>query len=82
LSSAHRTPGVLDPEAKLATALLHVAREYGFAGWRALKAQIEGHRAKKIANPVMRFLAVAGIDRSIAFYRDVLMMDPDALPSC
>lgn len=61
-----------DPEAKLANALLDVAREHGFTSWRALKAQIDGHRAKKIASPVMRFLPVADITRSIAFYRDVL----------
>ena len=61
-----------DPHAKLAVALLDVAREYGFTSWRALKAQIDGHRARKIASPVMRFLPVADIDRSIAFYRGVL----------
>jgi len=62
----------VDPEAKLATALLDVAREYGFTSWRALKAQIDGHRARKIASPVMRFLPVGDVNRSIAFYRDVL----------
>lgn len=61
-----------NPDAKLATALLDVARDYGFTSWRALKIQIEGHRAKKIVSPAMRFLAVADIGRSIAFYRDVL----------
>ena len=30
-----------DPRAKLATALLAVAREHGFSSWRALKAEIE-----------------------------------------
>jgi len=30
-----------DPEAKLATALLAVARDHGFSSWRALKAEIE-----------------------------------------
>ncbi|MBI4473822.1 MAG: ankyrin repeat domain-containing protein, partial [Acidobacteria bacterium] len=30
-----------DPQAKLANALLYVAREYGFSSWRALKAEIE-----------------------------------------
>jgi len=61
-----------DPDVKLATVLLDVAREYGFTSWRALKAQIDGRRAKKIASPMMRFLAVANVDRSTAFYRDVL----------
>jgi catechol 2,3-dioxygenase-like lactoylglutathione lyase family enzyme len=61
-----------DPDAKLAAALLHVAREHGYPSWRALKAEIDGQRARKIENPVMRFLAVANVDRSIAFYRDAL----------
>ena len=61
-----------DPEAKLTTAQLDVAREYGFSSWRALKAHIDGCRSKKITSPVMRSVAVADIDRSIAFYRDVL----------
>lgn len=61
-----------DPDAKLATALLHVAREYGFPSWRALKAQLDIKRAKTVASPVMRYLAVADLNRSIAFYRDVL----------
>lgn len=64
-----------DPAAKLASALLDVAREYGFTSWRTLKAQIDGRRAKKIASPVMRFLPVVDVDRSIAFYRDVLGFD-------
>lgn len=61
-----------DPEAKLATALLHVAREHGFKSWRAVKAQIDGYRAKKIASPLVRSLQVADVDRSTAFYRDLL----------
>jgi ankyrin repeat protein len=35
-----------DPQAKLATALLAVARDYGFASWRALKAEIEQRQTK------------------------------------
>jgi predicted enzyme related to lactoylglutathione lyase len=61
-----------NPAAKLATALLDVAREYGFPSWRALKAQTDEHRAKKISAPVMRFLPVTDVNGSIAFYRDVL----------
>jgi hypothetical protein len=61
-----------DPDAKLSAALLHVARELGYPSWRALKAEIDGQRAKRIENPVMRFLAAANIDRSIAFYCDAL----------
>lgn len=61
-----------NPDAKLATALLDIARDYGFTSWRGLKAQVEGQRAKKIASPVMRFLPVADLNRSVTFYRDVL----------
>jgi catechol 2,3-dioxygenase-like lactoylglutathione lyase family enzyme len=61
-----------DPEATLATALLHVAREHGFPSWRALKAQIDSRRGRKVASPVMRILPVADLSRSVAFYRDVL----------
>ena len=71
----NRLPELLrtNPDAKLATAQLHLAREYGFPSWRALKAQLEGRAArKKVANPVMRYLPVADRSRSIAFYRDVL----------
>ncbi len=64
-----------DPEAKLTTAQLDLAREYGFSSWRALKAHVDGSRAKKIASPVMRSVAVADISRSVTFYRDVLGFD-------
>ena len=61
-----------DPEAKLTAAQLDVAREYGFTSWRALKAQLDLQQSNKVASPVMRFLPVADLSRSIAFYRDVL----------
>ncbi|MFL5049206.1 MAG: hypothetical protein ACJ8D4_03780, partial [Xanthobacteraceae bacterium] len=32
-----------DPQAKLSTAQLAVARDYGFASWRRLKAQVDGN---------------------------------------
>src|SRR5215472_12356141 len=38
-----------DPQAKLATALLSVARDHGFSSWRALKAEIEQRQTKNIA---------------------------------
>jgi catechol 2,3-dioxygenase-like lactoylglutathione lyase family enzyme len=63
---------LIDPDAQLATALLHVAREHGYPSWRALKAKLDERQPKKVANPVMRFLATADVDRSVAFYRDVL----------
>jgi predicted enzyme related to lactoylglutathione lyase len=61
-----------DPEAKLAAALLAVAREHGFASWRALKAQLDTQRARQIVNPVMRYLPVGDVGLSVSFYRDVL----------
>src|SRR6185436_4366211 len=38
-----------DPRAKLATALLDVAREHGFPSWRALKATVEERRRASVA---------------------------------
>ena len=38
-----------DPRAKLAAALLAVARDHGFPSWRALKAEIERRRATEAA---------------------------------
>ena len=38
-----------DPNAKLATALLGVARDHGFASWRALKAEIDERQSKSLA---------------------------------
>jgi len=38
-----------DPHTKLATALLAVAREHGFASWRALKAEIDLRQTKDTA---------------------------------
>jgi catechol 2,3-dioxygenase-like lactoylglutathione lyase family enzyme len=67
-----------DPEAKLASAQLEVAREYGFTSWRALKTEIDGRRAKKVASPVMRLIAVTDLKRSVAFYRDVLGFEVEA----
>src|SRR5581483_1778859 len=61
-----------DPGAKLATALLHVAREHGFPSWRALKSQLEGRRARQLASPAVRYVPAADPARTIAFYRDVL----------
>jgi ankyrin repeat protein len=38
-----------DPNAKLATALLSVARDHGFASWRALKAEIDRRQTNNVA---------------------------------
>jgi ankyrin repeat protein len=37
-----------DPRAKLATALLSVAHEYGFSSWRALKARVEEIQSRSV----------------------------------
>jgi ankyrin repeat protein len=39
----------VDPDAKLATALLAVAREHGFSSWRALKAEVEQRQTRNAA---------------------------------
>lgn len=61
-----------DPATTLAAAQLLIAREHGFTSWRALKAQIGPRTQRQIASPAMRFIAVANLDRSISFYRDLL----------
>lgn len=38
-----------DPEAKLAAAQLAIARDHGFASWRALKAEVDRRRAPALA---------------------------------
>src|SRR5438067_1143259 len=38
-----------DPRAKLADALVAVARDHGFPSWRALKAEIEERRRKNFS---------------------------------
>ena len=38
-----------DPRAQLAAALLSVARDHGFASWRALKAEVERRQADSVA---------------------------------
>ena len=67
-----------DPAAKLAFAQLELAREYGFSSWRSLRARIEGPRRSRIVSPAMRSLAVADLDRSVTFYRDVLGFDVES----
>jgi ankyrin repeat protein/catechol 2,3-dioxygenase-like lactoylglutathione lyase family enzyme len=39
----------VDPSAKLAVALLAVAREHGFPSWRALKTEVERRQAERMA---------------------------------
>jgi len=68
-----------EPEAKLADALLEVAREHGFSSWRALKAELEQRQAKThrpdLTSPAVRSLAIRDIAASTAFYRDILGFD-------
>ena len=61
-----------DPGAKLAAALLAVAREHGFSSWRALKAEIERRQAGDAA---LFFEACAGGD--VERLRGLLANDPD-----
>lgn len=61
-----------DSRAKLATALLTVAREHGFSSWRALKAEVELRQAKSTAG---FFEACAEGD--VETLRGLLPQDPD-----
>jgi ankyrin repeat protein len=60
-----------DPKVKLATALLAVARDHGFASWRALKAEVE---QKQAGNVTLFFEACAKGD--LAAIRSFLASDP------
>jgi ankyrin repeat protein len=60
-----------DPEAKLATALLGVARDHGFPSWRALKAEIE----QRQAGNVQRFFEACA-KGEIDTLRSLLASDP------
>ena len=60
-----------DPRAKLATALLAVAQEHGFASWRALKAEIDQRSRKEIAR-FFEACATGDVDALRAF----LLADP------
>ena len=61
-----------DPQAKLATALLTVAREHGFPSWRALKAALEARQAQDLAR---FFAACDGGD--LEALRAMLAVDPE-----
>jgi ankyrin repeat protein/catechol 2,3-dioxygenase-like lactoylglutathione lyase family enzyme len=60
-----------DPRAKLATAQLAIAREYGFPSWRALKAEIDQRRAPTLAS----FFAACSAGDT-ATLRDLLASEP------
>jgi ankyrin repeat protein/catechol 2,3-dioxygenase-like lactoylglutathione lyase family enzyme len=59
------------PDTKLASAQLAVAREYGFASWRALKAELDRRRAPNVAE-LMRACASGDVDA----LRELLARDP------
>ena len=60
-----------DPKAKLAAAQLAIAREHGFASWRALKAEIDRRRA-----PVIEEAFAAAGDGDLAALTRLLDEDP------
>ena len=60
-----------DPAAQLAEAQLAIAREYGFASWRALKAEIDRRRAPNVAG-FLRACQSGDLDG----LRAVLAIDP------
>ena len=62
----HRLMQQTSPAAKLSEAQFIVAREYGFASWRALKAEIEAHRLNVPAPE-----GGGRLDRSVGFYLTV-----------
>ena len=59
------------PDAKLATAQLAIARQYGFSSWRALKAEMDVRRAPNVAG-FMRACATGDVDA----LRELLQRDP------
>src|SRR6185295_2312672 len=60
-----------DPAVKLADAQLAIARQYGFASWRALKAEIDRRRAPNVAE----FLRACQTG-DVAALRALLAIDP------
>jgi ankyrin repeat protein len=61
-----------DPRAKLADALLDVARDHGFSSWRALKAHIEERQTERVTDFVEGCRAGDG-----EIVRRLLLADPD-----
>src|SRR5262249_29585322 len=60
-----------DPDAKLATALLPVARDHGFPSWRALKAEVEHRHTQNV-----RIYFAACENGDVAAVREFLSGDP------
>ena len=69
-----------NPSAKLADAQLLIAREHGFNSWPTLVDHIShiDPRATgpRITAPVSRWLGARDVDRTVAFWHDVLGFDP------
>jgi ankyrin repeat protein len=64
-------PRRADPKAKLATALLAVARDHGFSSWRALKAEVEQRQTQNVA----RFFGACA-QGDVEALRGLLARDP------
>src|SRR5262245_9277243 len=60
-----------DPDARLSNAQLAVARDHGFASWRALKAEVDRRCA-----PALDAFFVACGSGDVATLRDLLDRDP------
>src|SRR5262245_49123745 len=60
-----------DPHTKLATALLDVARKYGFSSWRALKAELEQRQT-----PITNLFFDACANGDLHSLRTLLANDP------
>jgi predicted enzyme related to lactoylglutathione lyase len=69
-----------DPSTKLADAQFLLAREYGFDSWPKLVdhvSTIDPRLAEpQITAPVSRWLGARDVDRTVAFWRDVLGFEP------
>lgn len=61
-----------DPGAKLADALLSVAREHGFSSWRALKVEVERQRTEHVS----RFIRACAAG-DVEHVRTLLEAEPD-----
>lgn len=64
------------PSAKLAEAQRELAREHGFASWAKLVDHVSSFDPRasepQITSPVSRWLGATNVERTVAFWRDVL----------
>ena len=61
-----------NPDAHLAAAQFEIAKEHGATSWRALKVQLDAPKKGRVESPAVRFLHIVDLERSVAFYKDVL----------